>query len=165
MFLPEDKWSRRFDSQFYTMRMKRYVTIGSPSELKRSTPDTDDGDCNDDIDSSSCWMCPGDGRFPAVYYEIEVMRGSETRKCLRRYSEFRQFCKQLDRRLPPPTGSLMKIFPPKTAPSLWYMPGDYGNDEFLEGRMRGLYAFMKEALARQECVNEPLVAQFLALNR
>eukprot|EP00580_Thalassiosira_gravida_P000270 CAMPEP_0201607736 /NCGR_PEP_ID=MMETSP0492-20130828/6748_1 /ASSEMBLY_ACC=CAM_ASM_000837 /TAXON_ID=420259 /ORGANISM="Thalassiosira gravida, Strain GMp14c1" /LENGTH=50 /DNA_ID=CAMNT_0048072389 /DNA_START=214 /DNA_END=363 /DNA_ORIENTATION=+ len=27
MYLPEDKWSPRYDEQFYTIRMKNYTTL------------------------------------------------------------------------------------------------------------------------------------------
>mmetsp|Transcript_32256 Transcript_32256/g.59609 ORF Transcript_32256/g.59609 Transcript_32256/m.59609 type:complete len:160 (-) Transcript_32256:952-1431(-) len=156
MFLPEDQWSPRYEEQFYTIRMKKYTTLHSPAEAaKRNTdPFGDDDAC------SLFGLCNnGKKKYPAVYYEIEVLNGTTSHTCLRRYSQFHHLCKKLD---DDPSGEILgclrKSLPPKTAPF------HKESDDFLEERMVGLHAFLRDLLIRQECVNNPLIEQFLELN-
>jgi hypothetical protein len=102
IFLPYDKWSPRYESQFYTLRMERYYIIRDPSDWPASTTSgttttttSDDDDENEDANSTTitCQFCSrrrgggGGGcaggamnkkkkKYPAVYYEIEIIRGS-----------------------------------------------------------------------------------------
>ena len=150
MFLPEDKWSSRYEEQFYTIRMKGYVTIYSPSELP-----TNDLYNDDDNMVCSFGLCNSNSKkFPAVYYQIQVVRGSKSHIILRRYSQFVTLCKKLD-----PTGTLQlkKSLPPKSHPLLF-------TEVPLSERLLGLYNFLNDILTRQECVNNVLIEQFLELN-
>lgn len=154
MFLPEDKWSPRYDKQFYTIRMKKYITLYIPpsqSENNTNTTFGDDATCS----IFGFGFCNNKKqKYPAIYYEIEVLSGTAHHTCLRRYSEFHTLCKRLD-----PNGDmgLLKILPPKTGPF------HKVSDEFVQERMEGLYAFLRGTLIRQECVNNPLIEQFLEL--
>lgn len=101
IFLPYDKWSPRYESQFYTIKMERYYIIRDPSDWPAgatgatTTTTTTSDDENEDMNSTiTCQFCSrhrgGDGRggggegginkkkkkYPAVYYEIEILRGS-----------------------------------------------------------------------------------------
>ena len=152
MYLPEDKWSPRYDEQFYTIRMKKYITIKDPSELPNNSdpfPD-DDGPC-----SSILSFCSPHKKYPATYYEIQVLRGTTSHTIYRRYSQFHQLCKQMD---PSGTMKLKQSLPSKTGP--------FHNisEKYLEERRERLYIFMREVLIRQECVNNVLVGRFLMLN-
>ena len=99
IFLPNDKWSPRYESQFYTLRMERYYIIRDPSDWPTSTTSgtttttASDDENNEDANSTTitCQFCSrrrgggcgGEGamnkkkkKYPAVYYEIEILRGS-----------------------------------------------------------------------------------------
>lgn len=151
MFLPEDKWSSRYEEQFYTIRMKGYVTIYSPSELPTSDLFNDD----DNMVCSIFGLCNNSKKFPAVYYQIQVFRGPKSYIVLRRYSQFVTLCKKLD---PCGTLQLKKSLPPKSHPLLF-------TEVPLTKRILGLYNFLNDILTRQECVNNVLIEQFLELNR
>lgn len=155
MFLPEDQWSPRYEKQFYTIRMKKYSTLVNPCEEKRIQANNTDPYEEDDT-CQSFGFCNPKKKYPAVYYEIEVLNGPTIHTCLRRYSQFHHLCKKLD-----PSGDmgLRKILPPKTMPFQKKLSND-----FLEERMSGLNAFLEDVLVRQECVNDPLIEQFLELN-
>ena len=153
MFLPEDKWSPRYETQFYTIRMNKYTTLnGPPKTTNESTQFGEENEC------SLFDFCNSHKKYPAVYYEIEVMCGSTTHTCLRRYSQFYYLCKKLD-----PSGEmgLKKSLPPKTYPLFSQSTND--DDDFFEERMDGLYAFLRGLLIRQECVHNPWIEQFLDL--
>jgi hypothetical protein len=147
MFLPVDKWSPRYDKQFYTIRMDKYTIVDRPPTTSTSG----------DVFSDTCNfldICGSKNNFPAVYYEISVFCGTEHNTCLRRYSQFQQLCNKLD-----PNGSMgiKKLLPQKTHPF------HKDTDAFLVERMEGLYRFMKDILVRPECVNNSLIEQFLDL--
>mmetsp|Transcript_1703 Transcript_1703/g.3628 ORF Transcript_1703/g.3628 Transcript_1703/m.3628 type:complete len:159 (-) Transcript_1703:1051-1527(-) len=155
MFLPEDQWSPRYEKQFYTIRMKKYTTLHNPSEIIKEANNADPYEDDDDACQLFGFCNNNKKKYPAVYYEIEVMSGTTIHTCLRRYSQFHLLCKQLD-----PNGDmgLKKILPPKTAPFRKL------SNTFLEERMSALHAFLGDLLIRQECVNNPLIEQFLELN-
>jgi hypothetical protein len=142
MYLPDDKWSPRYEQQFYTLEMKTYSNINKP-------PSTDDT-----FTQESCNFLCGEPKFPAVYYSIEISCGTAKHTCLRRYSQFQSLCNKFD-----PTGKLgiRAKLPPKR-------PFHEATDEFLGMRMKGLYSFLNEVLTRQEAVGNPLVVQFLELD-
>ena len=155
MFLPEDKWSPRYETQFYTIRMKNYIIINSPAELGIESIF---GLCDDD-NCSLFGICNNKQTFPAVYYEIEVLCGTKQHTILRRYSQFDTLCKGID---PYNKMNIRNTLPSKniTISTLFHkLP----NDDILNKRMVGLYNFMSKLLIRQECVNNPLVSQFLEL--
>lgn len=146
MFLPESKWSPRYGTQFYTIRMNSYVTLDKPATYLGDTTFGDD----------ECSLCNHNTKFPAVYYKIDVIRGNTQHTVLRRYSQFLYLCKKIDvterdnilkRHLPPKTGLFHRDSP-----------------EFLEERMEGLYKFMMDALIRPECINNKWVEDFLELS-
>lgn len=158
MFLPEEQWSPRYEKQFYTIRMSKYKIVHSTYEIMADAENLFRDDDDDDSCSSIFGFCNPKKKYPAVYYEIEVRSGTKRHTCLRRYSQFHHLCKTLD-----PRGEmdgLMKSLPPKTAP---FFHNDT-DDDFIEERMAGLYSFMRGVLLRQECLNNPLVQQFLRLN-
>ncbi|KAL7483849.1 hypothetical protein ACHAW6_009492 [Cyclotella cf. meneghiniana] len=145
MYLPEDKWSSRYDNHFYTIKMKTYTTLDNPPQ----TVDT--------FHQDTCQLLGvcGRAKFPAIYYAIDVFSGTDHRTCLRRYSQFRQLCNKID-----PNGALgiRAKLPPKTGPF------HKDTSDFLEDRLNGLNAFMREVLTRQDSVGNSLVEQFLELN-
>lgn len=145
MFLPVDKWSPRYEKQFYTIRMDKYTIVDRPPTTSTS------GDAFNDT-CNFLDICGSKNNFPAVYYEISVFCGTEHNTCLRRYSQFLQLCNKLD-----PNGSMgiKKLLPQKTHPF------HKDTDAFLVERMEGLYRFMKDILVRPECVNNSLIEQFL----
>ena len=158
MFLPEDKWSPRYETQFYTIRMKKYIIVfNSPAELGIDSifGQSDDDNC------SLFGICNKSSKtFPVVYYEIEVLCGTKQHTILRRYSQFDALCKGIDSNN---NMNIRNTLPSKniTISTLFHkLP----NDDFLNKRMVGLYNFMTKLLVRQECVNNPLVSQFLELN-
>lgn len=150
MFLPESKWSPRYGSQFYTIRMNSYVTLNSP------TPSPSD-DITFGGDECSLLLCNHNTKYPAVYYKIDVIRGNTQHTVLRRYSQFLYLCKKIGiterdnimhkRQLPPKTGLFHRDSP-----------------EFLEERMEGLFKFLMDVLLRPECVNNKWVEAFLELS-
>ena len=190
IFLPYDKWSPRYESQFYTIKMERYYIIRDPSDWPASTMSgtsttatTTSDDENEDMNSSTitcqfCSRCRGGGvmnnntrkktKYPAVYYEIEILYGSggggggtnnsnssitnNTTKVYRRYSQFDTLLKQLD---PYPYKYQYRNkynFPPKT-----YMLDSWRSTDVLDERMVGLYNFLCNILSvvkqqqQQEC--------------
>jgi len=150
MFLPEDKWSPRYEAQFYTIRMKRFKTINNSSELPYSDFDTEDT-CS--IFGIKC----NNKKLPAIYYQIEVLCGTKQYTILRRYSQFVQLCKKLD---PNNTMKIKNSLPPKSPLLMFHNPTklDYYK------RMESLYTFMNDLLTRQEFVDNILIMQFLELN-
>ncbi|KAL9178858.1 hypothetical protein ACHAXT_003989 [Thalassiosira profunda] len=152
MFLPDDKWSPRYDAHFYTLCVPRQFTIYlGLDRIAGGSTEADDPFGDDD----ACAFCRP-AKYPAVYYEIEVRRGTKSHTVLRRYSHFRRLCQKLD-----PTGEkgLLKDLPPRTGP----FHNDSDN-KFREGRREGLYAFLNETLVRPECVGNPVVERFLGLS-
>jgi hypothetical protein len=147
MFLPESKWSPRYETQFYTIRMNTYTTLAKPTPSSSSDHDDDTTFGNDE-----CSLCNQKNKFPAVYYKIEVLRGNTQHTCLRRYSQFVYLCNKIDA-----TGELRRHLPPKA--------GLFHKDspEFLEQRMKELYKFLMNVLTRPECVNDKWVEAFLEL--
>lgn len=159
MYLPKDKWSSRYGQKFYTIYMTTYTIINNPSELPQS--DNDYSLLGDDDILCSLFgniICNNHNTsFPAVYYEIQVLCGTNKHTILRRYSQFDQLYKMLDsrnnmklrNRLPPKTLSLLhKVIP---------------NDDVLNKRLLGLYNFINELLIRKESVDNPLIERFLEL--
>lgn len=142
MFLPDDKWSPRYEQQFYTIHINTYTKLDKPP-LTEST-----------FDDDSCHFLCSKPKFPAIYYNIEILCGTEKHTCLRRYSQFVSLSNKFD-----PTGKLgvRDKLPPKT--------GSFHNasEFFLDERMNRLYAFLREMLTRQEAVGSSLVEQFLEL--
>ncbi len=182
MFLPEDKWSPRYESHFYTMRLNEYHVIRDPATdwptIGNRRYDRDDGDDDDDDGGGGgayCSFCRGGGRrkFPAVYYEIEILRGgggggggivdggtnnvrpASSSRVLRRYSQFDALCRKLDS-----DGSLglWKRLPPKT-----YTLDSWRSGCVIHERMEGLRDFLIEVLSRREFANLTIVSKFLEL--
>ena len=159
MYLPKDKWSSRYGQKFYTIYMTAYTIIHNSSELPPS--DYDYSLLGDDDMLCSLFgniICNNhNSSFPAVYYEIQVLCGSNKHAILRRYSQFDQLYKMLDsrnimklrNRLPPKTLSLQQKFIP--------------NDDVLNKRLLGLYNVINELLIRKECMDNPLIERFLEL--
>ena len=163
MFLPEDKWSPRYETQFYSIRLNKYTTLNRPPDIISKHHENDNDTLFGEENECSIFdFCNSHQKYPAVYYEIEVMSGSKTHTCLRRYSQFYYLCKKLD-----PSGEmgLKKSLPPKTNNPLllFHQSKRDFDDDFLKERMDGLYAFLRGLLIRQECVNNPLIEQFLEL--
>jgi hypothetical protein len=144
MYLPEDKWSPRYDKQFYTIKMKIHTTIDNP--LKPV----------DTFNEDTCHflgICRN-ANAPTIYYSIDVLSGTNHHTCLRRYSQFRQLCNKID-----PKGALgiRSKLPPRMGPFL------KDTSDFLEYRLNGLHAFLIEVLARQDSVGNSVVENFLEL--
>lgn len=178
MFLPEDKWSPRFDKQFYTIRMNKYVSLKGPP-----TPTSDDTNSKihqfgKDDNNDCCSILPicnnTKQTYPATYYEIEVLRGNQVHKCLRRYSQFEYLCKKMmldfikkspiamNREIEEMTLEIKKTFPPKTIALI--QNNKLTDDKFLNERREALYNWLRGLLIRQECVNNEVIKQFLELN-
>lgn len=145
MFLPESKWSPRYETQFYTIRMNSYTI------LDKTTSPSDDTTFGTD----ECSLCNHDKKSPAVYYKIEVLRGNTQHTCLRRYSQFLYLYNKIHTTERDDTHK--RHLPPKTGPFHRDSP------EFLEERMEGLYKFLLDVLLRPECVNNKWVEAFLEL--
>ena len=105
-------------------------------------------------------------KYPAVYYEIEILRGSgsgaaadgnnnnssstaatsidaattASKKIYRRYSQFDALLRHVD-----PHGTKKYIFPPKT-----YMLDSWRSTDVLDERMVGLYDFLCNILSQQQ---------------
>lgn len=143
MYLPEDKWSSRYEQQFYTINMKAYAKLDkAPTKEDNFTQD-------------ACQFICGKPKYPAIYYTIEVSCGTEKHTCLRRYSQFQQLCNKFD---PNRMFNVRSKLPSKTG--LFHKD----TEEFLDERMSGLYVFLSELLTRQEAVGSPLVEKFLELD-
>ncbi|KAL3771192.1 hypothetical protein ACHAW5_008900 [Stephanodiscus triporus] len=157
MFLPEDKWSPRYESQFYTIRMNKHIVVRDPSDWPEGTSATRK---YDDEDDAPWWSFCGIGRkkkYPAVYYEVEVLRGGDGRHArLRRYSQFDALCRHLD---PGGISGLSKSLPPKT-----FTLDSWRSSDVIDERMVGLRNFLSDALARKECANDPVIMKFLGLD-
>mmetsp|Transcript_23958 Transcript_23958/g.50799 ORF Transcript_23958/g.50799 Transcript_23958/m.50799 type:complete len:166 (-) Transcript_23958:1483-1980(-) len=162
MFLPEDKWSPRYDEQFYTIRIKGYITIHNSAEAADMNAYDifgDDAKCS----LSFFGQCNENKNYPATYYEIEVLNGGKRHTCVRRYSQFHRLCQKIiDSSGRSVSLELRKSLPPKTS-SPFFRHKKETTKDFLEERMAGLYAFLRGLLVRQECVNNALIEQFLEL--
>ena len=161
MFLPESKWSPRYESQFYTIRMNTYVTLHKPPSSLSAEEDDTFGS-NDDISCSffrHCKNCNSHNtKFPAVYYKIDVLRGNTQHTCLRRYSHFVYLCDKVDLK-----GEMHKHLPPKTI--TFFQRSNNKNKEFLDRRMVGLNKFLMDVLLRPESVNNKWIEAFLELDK
>ena len=142
MYLPEDKWSSRYECQFYTIKMTAYAKF-------------DKAPTTEPFGQDNCQFLCGRNRFPAIYYEVNVFCGTKKHTCLRRYSHFLQLCNKFD-----PNGKLgvKRKLPSKTGP--FHEP----TPEYLQNREHGLHEFLKELLTRKEAVANPLVERFLELD-
>jgi hypothetical protein len=138
MYLPQDKWSSRYDKQFYTIQINGYSTLDKPPE--------------GDFVQDTCFLCTH--KFPATYYTIEISCGHDRHIVHRRYSQFVTLCKKFD---PSNQLGVRSKLPPKT--------GLFHKDinDFLEDRMNALYGFLKGLLTRQEAVGNGVVERFLEL--
>ena len=149
MYLSESRWSPRFETQFFTIRMNAYTTLDKPP----SSSDHDDTFGGGTNDECSLFCNHHNTKFPAVYYKIEVLRGNTHHTCFRRYSQFLHLCDMIDA-----TGEMHRLLPPKTL--LFHKD----SPQFLDERMEGLYKFLTDALLRPECVNNKWVEAFLELS-
>jgi len=140
MFLPPDKWSPRYEQQFYTVEMNKYTKLDKD-------PTTDNND--------TCQIFCGKPKFPAIYYTIDIFCGTSKHTCQRRYSQFLTLCNKIDR--DGKLGTRSKL-PAKTGP----FHRDTGG--FIEERMEALCAFLKEVLTQQEAVGNSAVEWFLELD-
>ena len=143
MYLPKDKWSSRYEQQFYTIQIQSYSKLNKPPT-----------GASDSFTDVTCQFLCGP-KFPAVYYSIEISCGTKHHSCLRRYSQFQLLCNKVD-----PSGKLglqLKL-PPKTG--LFHQETTY----FLKERMQRLNMFLEDFLTRQEAVDNAFVEQFLDLH-
>jgi hypothetical protein len=171
MFLPESKWSPRYESQFYTIRMNSYVTLDKPPQEEEEDAvgqNNTFGNDNDDI-CTLFKLCnilndTPNKTFPAVYYKIEVLRGNSSHTILRRYSQFVYLHHKIfDTIIIQNTKHISKL-PPKTG--LFYnTTNNTNNEEFLYERMEGLYKFLVGLLMQPECVSNKWIMAFLELDR
>lgn len=172
MFLPESKWSPRYESQFYTIRMNSYVTLDKPPE-EEEDEDTGQnnytfGNDNDDI-CTFFRLCnilnnTPNKTFPAVYYKIEVLRGNSSHTILRRYSQFVYLHhKIIDSIMIENNKDNNNRLPPKTGP--FHNTTKNANEEFFYERMEGLYKFLVGLLMQPECVSNKWITAFLELDR
>lgn len=149
MFLPESKWSPRYETQFYTIRMNAYELLDKPAPSSNDT---------NTFGNDECSLCNHNQKHPAVYYKIEVLRGNTQHTCLRRYSQF-LYLRNKVHLIERENNMYNKIhFPPKTGPFHRDSP------QFLEERMEGLYKFLMALLLQPECVNNKWVEAFLELS-
>eukprot|EP00986_Skeletonema_menzelii_P010254 scaffold4968_cov148-Skeletonema_menzelii.AAC.1 len=145
MFLPESKWSPRYEAQFYTIRMNTYELLDKPA------PTT--------FGNDECSLCNyHHQKHPAVYYKIEVLRGNTKHTCLRRYSQFLYLRNKIHYTERDDNMYTKKHFPHKTGPFHRDTP------QFLEERMEGLCKFLMDVLLRPECVNNKWLEAFLELS-
>ena len=163
MFLPESKWSSRYETQFYTIRMNSYVILDKPPP---SDDDNNNTSFGSDTNTCALFRLCNNGvstKFPAVYYKIEVLRGNTSHIVLRRYSQFVYLCNKLDGVITTTREencSIRYLLPPKTGP----FHNNHTDEEFLEERMEGLYKFLMDILLRPECVNNQWIVAFLGLD-
>ena len=166
--------------------MERYYIIRDPSDwpalsgtTTTTTTTSDDDDENDEDANSTitCQFCSrrrGGGcgveggmnkkKYPAVYYEIEILRGSGSaaadgndnnnsssatsidataagsKKVYRRYSQFDALLRRVD-----PRRDKKYDFPPKT-----YMLDSWRSTDVLDERMVGLYDFLCNIILSQQ---------------
>jgi hypothetical protein len=171
MFLPESKWSPRYESQFYTIRMNSYVTLEKPP------PEEDEdavgrnntfGNDTDDIYTffklCNILNVTPNKTFPAVYYKIEVLRGNSSHTILRRYSQFVYLHHKLINSIILQNNSKdINKLPPKTGQ--FHNMTNNTNEEFVYERMEGLYKFLVGLLMQPECVSNKWITAFLELDR
>ena len=168
MFLPESKWSPRYESQFYTIRMNSYVTLDKPPEEDEEAGqnNTTFGNDNDDICTffRICNILNTPNKtFPAVYYKIEVLQGNSSHTILRRYSQFVYLRHKIYDSIMINNSKDINKLPPKTGP--FFNTTNNANEEFVYERMEGLYKFLVGLLMQPECVNNKWIEAFLELDR
>ncbi len=177
MFLPESKWSPRYESQFYTIRMNSYVTLDKPPPEEEEEQEEDGGqnntiinttfgNDNDDI-CTLFRLCnilnnTPNKTFPAVYYKIEVLRGNSSHTILRRYSQFVYLHHKIYDSIMIQNSKDINELPPKTG--LFYNTTN-SDEEFVYERMEGLYKFLVGLLMQPECVSNKWITAFLELDR
>ena len=170
MFLPESKWSPRYESQFYTIRMNSYVTLDKqpPEDEDEDTGQNNYtfGNDNDDI-CTFFRLCnilnTPNKTFPAVYYKIEVLRGNSSHTILRRYSQFVYLRHKICDSIMIQNSNDIIQLPPKTG--LFHNTTKNANEEFFNERMEGLYKFLVGLLMQPECVSNKWITAFLELDR
>lgn len=145
MFLPKDQWSKRFDSNFYTVKIDKY-------KLFHVHPDG----------AETGMPIEGRSSFPAHYFEISVYRGHETKRVWRRYSQFKWLYGILVNEKP-----ISEVI--ETSKPLSFPPGSCPffqdhSESFLQNRMNELEEFLTDALSRPGYASHPAVIRFLSLS-
>ena len=142
-YLPKEKWSPRFDSTFFTIDFGPQIKCDIPPKK---------------IDFSSLG---GNSDHPALYYEVNILSGRQSRTLLRRYSQFYHVYKELQTNPTPenakdPIKQTLSI-PPRTC---LFQRVD---EDFLIERKNGLESFLKDLLGRPGYIDHPSVQAFLEI--
>lgn len=140
MYLPNDHWSPRYDSAFYTVKVEgKQHFIKPPQNIPRK-------------------LAGKSG--PAYYYCVVVYCEHNKRILLRRYSHFKWLFEAIQEN--PPTepqlpGAAMIKLPPGTCPF------QRQDEDFAKIRMEELSDFLQELLARPGYASHAAVVAFLEL--
>ena len=138
-FLASDQWSPRFEATFFTVKLENF-------ELARAPPQSDE---------HSRFLFHGKGTFPAYYYKIDVFCGHAKHSVLRRFSQFAELVSKVPHDTRPDAPEL----PPKT----WIcQPQDA---PFAQNRLEQLREFLERFLQRPGIATDPIVMEFLELER
>ena len=157
-FLESSDWSRRYDQNFFTIKIASFETITSPKDDSIAIQDPG---CKSDFKLSDLSKFAMKS-FPACFYKIEIYYGDSNHTCLRRYSQFRWLHDKLSSSLSLKKNNerlkkTLTSMPPKTSP--FHVHGT----EFIEGRMKELEKFLVYVLPGNETFDAMIV--FLELNK
>jgi PX domain len=149
VYLPNDTWSPRYDSTFYTVKLNGFELVH----------DTLPSDGVDRI------RVPGKTNLPAYYYRVDVYRRHERTTLLRRYSQFQWLYHELMAHSDD-TSSSAVVDPTATLhfPSAVVCRFQWWQDDaFAMTRMQDLAVFLSSALVRPNCSRLSAVRIFLSL--
>jgi PX domain len=159
MFLPQDFWSPRYDSTFYTVKLEGFERL---TELPPSSS------------SAGTVLVPGKTNVPAYYYKVVVYREHKRKTLLRRYSQFKWLYSQLLAHPPVPPAVVSKnnnnqqqqyddtnpirLSSSAGCPFQWWQ-----DDAFAAHRLEDLTEFLSATLGRPGYARHPAVVAFLEL--
>jgi hypothetical protein len=152
-YLSPEHWSPRFDSNFFTTEIISWTSLAAPPFVDTATADNTSG-------------CGKSGRFPAIYYTIEIRFGHNRIQVMRRFSEFLYLHHQLihtisrDDKVQGLANYDIHITAPKKL-----CPFSVLTDEILDSRQESLDVFLRDVLRRPNMTLHPAVVSFLALDQ
>lgn len=149
VYMPNDTWSPRYDSTFYTVKLNGFELVH----------DTLPSDGIDRI------RVPGKTNLPAYYYRVDVYRSHERMTLLRRYSQFQWLYHELMANCDTSSSSSSATLEaPLHFPSAVVCRFQWWQDDaFAMTRMQDLAVFLSSALVRPNCSRLLAVRIFLAL--
>jgi PX domain len=148
VYLPNDTWSPRYDSTFYTVKLNGF-------ELVHDALPSDDG-----IDTI---RVPGKTNLPAYYYRVDVYRRHERTTLLRRYSQFQWLYHELMTSCDTSSAGILDNAPLHFPSAVVCRLQWWQDDAFAMTRMQDLAVFLSSALVRPNCSRLLAVRIFLSL--